>query len=243
MNTTELVDEKGNPITKRIISGEDEPLLESLHEKLFDFSKDELQEIRGIFESSPKSKLAIENPQTFNHFIEQLKALIRKYRAIKSRTSEVKSTSDLLAQVKDWIEHLSKSRKILISIDSNFEIVYLLQTIVNMEPVRCLNPANDSNVSNIQKTPIESELEILITRLNLILDMLNNRIKTGRPPVNDMRSWLIKELAQLYASSLGLKPSKTRGGVFNDLVNFVLEFVDDPLKDSFSAIRKALQSK
>ena len=73
--------------------------------------------------------------------------------------------------------------------------------------------------------------------------MLNNRIKTGRPPVDDMRSWLIKELAQLYGSSLGLRPSRTRGGVFNELVNFVLAFVDDPLQDSFGSIRKALQSK
>ena len=112
-----------------------------------------------------------------------------------------------------------------------------------MELARGFNPATDLNLSDIQKTPLESEIEILITRLKQISDMLNNTVKTGRPPVNDMRSWLIKELAQLYASSLGLKPSKTRNGVFYELVNFVLDFVDDPLKDSFGAIRKALQSK
>ena len=204
MNTIELVDENGNPINHRVISGEDVPLLKSVHEELFDFSMDELQEIRRIFESSAKSKLAIENPETFNTFIEQLKALIRKYRSINSELSEVKSTSYLLAQVNDWIEHLSKSRKILISINSNFEIVYLVQAIANMDPVKGFNPATDLNLPDIQKPPIESEIEILITRLKQISDMLTNRMKTGRPPVDDMRSWLIKELAQLYGSSLGL---------------------------------------
>ena len=101
MNISELVDANGNPIEYR--SSDREAKLAWLHEESLDFSKDELQAIRRIFASSSKSKLSIENPEIFNLFIEQLKALIRKYHAIKSRTSEVKSTSDLLAQVKDWM--------------------------------------------------------------------------------------------------------------------------------------------
>ena len=243
MSTTELIDENGNPINHRVISGEDEPLLESLHEKLFDFSKDELQAIRRIFESSAKSKLAIENPETFNTIIEQLKALISKYRSINSGLSEVKSTSDLLAQVNDWVAHLSKSRNILISIENNIEIVFLLSSLANKDQPRDFSQVTDMNLPLVDKAPLASEIEILITRLKLISDMLTNRMKTGRPPVDDMRSWLINQLAQLYESSLGLKPSMTRNGVFNELVNFVLEFVGDPLKDSFGAIRKALQSR
>ena len=241
MNISELVGANGNPIEYR--SSDREAKLAWLHEESFDFSMDELQAIRRIFESSAKSKLAIENPQTFNHFIKQLKALIRKYRAIKSRTSEVKSASDLLDQVNDWIDHLSKSRKILISIDSNFEIFFLLSSLANQDQPRDFNQVTDMNLPIVDKAPLASDIEILIARFKQISDMLNNTVKTGRPPVNDMRSWLIKQLAQLYESSLGLKPSMSRNGVFNELVNFVLEFIGDPLKDSFGAIRKALQSK
>ena len=105
------------------------------------------------------------------------------------------------------------------------------------------NYKEDPNKPNVHTITLLRDIAILLSRLQILSTGIENGIKTGRPPVNDMRSWLIIQLAQLYESSLGLKPSMTRNGVFNELVNFVLEFIGDPLKDSFGAIRKALQSR
>ena len=243
MSTTELIDENGNPINHRVISGEDEPLLESLHEKLFDFSKDELKEIRRILESSAKSQLAIENPETFNTFIEQLKALIRKYHALKSSFSDVKSDSEITEMLKDGIKHLTYSEKILDKMNRNVQLYYSLNPPSPIEFHTDPNYKEDPNKPNVHTSTLHRDIAILLSRLQILSTGIENGIKTGRPPVNDMRSWLIREVAKLYLSPLGLEPSKTRDGVFNELVNFLLKFVGDPLQDSFSAIRKAFQSK
>lgn len=68
-------------------------------------------------------------------------------------------------------------------------------------------------------------------------------VKSGRPKVDDMRAWFIHELAQLYELYLKNSPSLTQGNAFDNLVDNLFSIIGDPVKDSFGAIKKALNKK
>lgn len=221
-----------------------EPKLEWLNESPFELDKVQIAFIKTTFEADRKTKLFVQEPDIFNGFILSINALIRKYHFIINRSEGFNQETESIAKIRDWLKDLNQAKKALIQIDNSEQIAPLLQMLLTTE-LHLYSQKQAAEPFVIPRSLVEmsQDISFVLRKLEQTVNAMQPHVKSGRPKVDHMRSRFIRELAELYKATFEQCPTLTQNNPFDHLVDYLLDIIGDKLKDSFGAIKKALNKK